>query len=170
MAVVLWNEDRPRQAYKLALLGLMDAEMADIMGVSVPTFEKWKRTKARFRKAIKRGKTPADAEVVHSLHKRATGYTYIEDQVITSKGETIVIPVRKHIPGDVAAQKFWLSSRQKGRWSDIPNPKGVTQNTMNILNVNLEALNGLNQSELEMIRKIQQLNQNNKIDDGTGSE
>jgi hypothetical protein len=161
MRVVLWNEDRPRQAFELALLGLMDSEMAHVMNISLPTFEKWKRTKARFRKAIHKGKETADAKVVHSLYKRAVGYTVIEDHVSTVKGETFVIPVRKHIPGDVNAQIKWLASRQKGRWSELPPSKSITQHTMNILNVKLD---GLDKNDLEIIRKIQQqLNQNNDV-------
>lgn len=165
MAVILWNEDRPRQAFELALLGLVDKEMADVMGISIVTFDKWKQNKARFRKAIHKGKDTADAKVVHSLYKRALGYTYIEDHVSVVKGEVFVTPVRKHIPGDVTAQIKWLHSRQKGKWTDLPAPKGLTQNTMNILNVSLD---GLDQKDLEIIRKIQQqLNQNN---DGAGSD
>lgn len=165
MAVTLWNEDRPRQAYKLALLGLTDKEMADVMGINIMTFDKWKRVKARFRKMIKKGKEQADAEVAYSLYKRAIGYTVIEDHVSIVKGQAIISPVRRHIPGDVTAAIKWLNSRQKGRWTDLPQLKGNTQNNLNILNVNLD---GLDQKDLEIIRKIQQqLNQNN---DGAGGE
>jgi hypothetical protein len=151
MAVVLWNDDRPRQAFKLALLGCTDKEMADVMGIDIMTFDKWKREKARFRKSIKKGKDEADSEVAYSLYKRAVGYTVVEDHVTQVKGTVIVTPVRRHIPGDVTAQVKWLNSRQRGRWTEIQRHE-ITQTNLNIMKVDI---NGLKKEELELIRKLQ---------------
>lgn len=166
MAVVLWNEDRPRVAYKLALLGHTDKEMADVMGVDISTFDQWKRDRARFRKMIKKGKDLADAEVAHSLFKRATGYSYIEDHVTLCKGKVIVRPVRKHIPADVAAQKLWLQARQRGRWTESAGRPTSVVNQLNIFKANLD---DLSEGDLVLVRKLQQNALNQISEDGVDS-
>lgn len=159
MAVVHWNSDRVRQAYRMALLGLKDEEMASVMGITLPTFNAWKRDKVRFRKAIKRGKDEADSHVALSLYKRAVGYHYVEDHITVYKGEVIVTPLRKYMHGDVQAQTKWLQARQRGRWTEVQRHE-ITNNTLNIIKMDLE--NGLTMEEKMMLRKIQlkQLAQN----------
>ena len=159
MAVVFWNNDRIREVYRLALLGLTDQEMADVMGVTISTFNAWKHERAKFRKALQKGKDEADSHVALALFKRAVGYTVVEDHVAVSKGVVTVTPVRRHIPGDVTAQIKWLQARQRGRWTEVQRHE-VTNTNLNIIKMDLE--NGLTMEEKMLVRKLQlkQLTQN----------
>lgn len=129
-------------AYKIALLGVTDAELGGIFDVTEQTINNWKNQYEEFSLALKKGKIIADAEVAHSLHKRAIGYQYDEvtyekigpgdDKIEVGEHgmETIKQDlykkkvVTKEVPPDVAAQNIWLKNRRgrvdKGaqRWAD----------------------------------------------------
>lgn len=85
--------------------------------------------------AIKKGKAPVDFEVENALLKRALGYDYEEkttevEEVPTGKYDEVGNPIMKmkrhiktvtrHVPGDPAAQIFWLKNRKPDRWRDKP--------------------------------------------------
>jgi transposase-like protein len=78
---------------KLCLLGQTDAELADSFGVSESTLNLWKKTHEDFSESIKKGKSPADADVAKSLYDKA-------------------------LAGDVTAQIFWLKNRKSSAWRD----------------------------------------------------
>ena len=63
---------------KLAALacqaGCTDQEVADLIGVSQKTINRWKLQHVEFVTALKSGKAPADERVVQSLYQRALGY------------------------------------------------------------------------------------------------
>lgn len=102
-------------AYKLALLGLVDEQMADVFDICVATLNNWKREHPSFLSSIKKGKAPADAEVAMSLNKRALGYEYDEITDDEKNGRKIV---RKHVPADPTSVIFWLKNRQPKVWRD----------------------------------------------------
>ena len=69
--------------------------------------------------ALKKGKEIADYEVENALFKRAIGYTVKEEIVeIMPNGDEKIKTIKKHIPGDVTAQIFWLKNRQRSKWRD----------------------------------------------------
>ena len=80
---------------------------------------------SEFKNAIKRGKKPVDIEVENSLLKRATGYDFDEKTTEVEVGEdgepkvTKVKTTKKHVPGDVGAQAFWLKNRNPKVWRDL---------------------------------------------------
>ena len=91
---------------KLAALacqaGCTDQEVADLIGVSQKTINRWKLQHVEFATALKSGKAPADERVVQSLYQRALGYDH--------NG--------KHYPPDVTACIFWLKNRAPEEWRD----------------------------------------------------
>ena len=106
-------------AFKLCLLGATDAEMADIFGVTVATLNNWKDDHPEFFESLTRGKHEADAEVAHSLFKRATGYT--AKKTVTATFEGVVSDVREvneYVGPDTNAASLWLRNRQPGKWRD----------------------------------------------------
>jgi len=108
------------RAYKLALLGLTDAEIAEQFGVDVSTFNRWKAQHPELKEALNDGKTPFDAEVAAAMGKRALGYEHPAVKIFMPQGakEPVYAPYMEHIPGDVGAQKSWLFNRQGMRWKD----------------------------------------------------
>lgn len=101
-----------------AMAGLTDDEIADIYGVDRSLFSKWKETYPDFRRAVDSGRAMADADVIMALHKRAVGYTYEEDG-LTRTGR--VKALKRHMAGDVGAQKYWLNNRQREKWRERNN-------------------------------------------------
>lgn len=145
-----YNDDIPRMAFQLALLGATDKQMAAVFGVDVQTIDYWKRTKRRFRLALEKGKTEADSEVAAALYKRAKGFSVIEDHVTMYKGQIIVTPVRKHYPPDTMAAKIWLNARQKEHWSETQKVE-VTNTNINITKIDFS---GLTNEELALAKKL----------------
>jgi len=91
---------------KLAALaynaGYIDEEVAELIGIGVPTLHRWKLHHKEFAEAQKRGKAPADERVVQSLYNRTLGFT--------RNG--------KYFPPDVTACIFWLKNRRPDEWRD----------------------------------------------------
>ncbi len=137
-----YKEEYCEQVEKLCKLGATDKEIADFFDVVESTINEWKLKHPEFSESIKKGKLVADAEVAHSLHKRAVGYQFREVtyEKIGAKEETIEVGdegmesieaeqfkkkvVIKEVPPDVAAQNIWLKNRRgkvsegAQRWAD----------------------------------------------------
>lgn len=127
-----YNKGMDDRAYKMALLGLTDRQIAGVFGLNVNTIDLWKRSKQSFRDAITAGRIEADGKVAEGFYKKATGYYYEDTAVLTNKvteyddngkpirsyNEPLLVPVNKHVPPDAWAANKWLSSRQRENWSD----------------------------------------------------
>ena len=112
-------------AFKYALLGAKDSELARNFDCSESTLNLWKLEHPAFSESINRGKQEADAKVAHSLYHRATGYDHDDIDIRTvSVGEgcskIVQTPYIKHIPPDVTAQIFWLKNRRPDSFRDKP--------------------------------------------------
>lgn len=126
-----YREDYPKKAYKLALLGATESQMADFFEVVQSTITLWKTEHPEFSASIKAGKIDADATIAQSLFKRAKGYKYeertFEETTITSVNEagelniqpaTLIKIVKKQQAPDTAAAIIWLKNRQSLLWRD----------------------------------------------------
>lgn len=102
--------------------GLTDEQIFKNLGISRDTFYKYKEKYSDFSDALKKGKEVADIEVENALFKRAIGYIYKEVtkevKDIDGKKSTFIKEVTKVVPGDVAAQIFWLKNRKSNNWKD----------------------------------------------------
>ena len=127
------------QAFRLALLGAVDEDMAEFFGVSIPTFYAWKKNHPEFLKALTRGKVEADATVAHSLYHRANGYSHNAVKIFMPAGakEPVYAPYTEHFPPDTAAATLWLKNRQPDKWRDkidhehsgeVTSPQGAVVN------------------------------------------
>jgi len=145
-----WNDKIPRMVYQMALLGLTDQQMADIIGVDRSAFSAWKVNKPEFLEALSEGKTIADAKVAESLYKCATGYEYEEEAVSSYKGVPQAITVKKYKGPEAWAAYRWLSTRQSDVWKD------TTKVDVKNVNFNLTKidLTGLSFEELALAEKI----------------
>lgn len=111
-------------AQSLAMDGLIDKEIADRMGIARSTLKLWEKNHPEFSDAIKIGKDSADAKVLTSLFKRATGYTDKEKKVVVemdaqgNQKPARIETTDKHIIPDVGAICFWLKNRRPDEWRD----------------------------------------------------
>jgi hypothetical protein len=104
------------RAYRYALLGMTDEEMAGLFEVAPATFSRWKATHPEFREAILRGGPEADARVAQSTYRRACGYRHKSTKFFMHKGEVIAQPYTEVYPPDTQAATLWLSNRARGKW------------------------------------------------------
>lgn len=106
-------------AYKLALLGATNEQMADALGISLATLHVWRNKHSEFLDALKNGKEVADSKVADSLYHRAIGYTHPEEKIFNNQGEIIRAETLKHYPPDTTAAIFWLKNRDPANWRDV---------------------------------------------------
>ena len=102
--------------------GLTNEQIMKNLGIGRDSFYRYKDKYSEFSDALKKGKEVADIEVENALFKRAIGYRYKEKikevKEIDGKKSTYVKEVIKEMPGDVAAQIFWLKNRKSSKWKD----------------------------------------------------
>lgn len=115
-----WKDEFIEQAGKLALLGLIDEELAEFFNVSKATLNNWKKNKPGFLDSLKKNKTLADADMAVALFKRGTGYSHPETKVFCVEGEIITKEITKHHPPDTGAAMAFLKNRQRKLWRDKP--------------------------------------------------
>lgn len=112
------------------MLGMTNDELAQFFEVSPSTVDKWLAEIPAFSCAIKEGRQIADARVVESLYKRATGYEHADVDIRTvtlpagGGSEIVQTPIVKHYPPDAASMIFWLKNRQPAKWRDKPEEAG----------------------------------------------
>lgn len=114
----LYKPEYAEQAYKLCLLGMTDAEMAEFFEVAEQTVNNWKADFPEFFESMQRGKGAADADVAHSLYRRATGCSHPDVSVNIVAGEVVLTELVRHYPPETAAAKLWLLNRQPKKWRD----------------------------------------------------
>lgn len=106
-------------AFKFALLGAIDADLARCFEVSQQTINAWKKAYPAFLESIKKGKAIADAEVASKLYHRATGYDCKATKFATYEGKiTDKQDYIEHYPPDTTAAIFWLKNRRKEEWRE----------------------------------------------------
>lgn len=118
-----YQDDYAKQAEKLAVLGLVDREMAAFFEVSERTLNSWKGAHPEFLQALKRGKAEADAQVAHSLFRRAVGFAHPAVKIFADPktGSEKIVPYVERYPPDTTACIFWLKNRQPELWRDRHN-------------------------------------------------
>jgi hypothetical protein len=123
-----WDPRFVQQAFSLALLGLDDAEMAAVLGVSERTLNTWKHKHPEFLQSLKAGKDRADAQVAVSLYRRATGYEWEEEALVRVQRNQppVIMTVKRKVPPDTTAAIFWLKNRQRRHWFDTTPQVPVT--------------------------------------------
>lgn len=113
----------------LAKLGATGKHIAAFFDVHESTVEGWHRNNKPFQKAYKRGSVEADLKVAQSLYRRATGFSFIEEEYTAIEVDGVKMPLeqmalvkrtKKRLPPDVKAAIHWLRIRQREIWTVVP--------------------------------------------------
>jgi hypothetical protein len=118
----LYRPENDELARKFCLLGATNEDLAGLFDVAVRTIDNWLATLPGFAAAVKQGRAMADADVVQSLHSRATGYSYQTEKIFHFRGEVQKVPHTVHFPPDTTACMFWLRNRRPGDWRQKADP------------------------------------------------
>ena len=113
-----FKEEHMDKIKKMAICGMTDIEMAELLGVTDRTFNNWKEKHPEFFQSLKDWKLKADENVKRSLYERACGYEHEEDKIFNANGKPMVVPTVKKYPPDPTAAIFWLKNRQPKEWRD----------------------------------------------------
>lgn len=115
-----WEDDFPQRVGEYARQGMLEKDMAVLLGVTSVTFEDYKNKRPEFLKALKDGKKVVDHEVEMTLLKAALGYEYTETKRITeADGSVRIEESTKYSQPSTTAQIFWLKNRQPNEWRDV---------------------------------------------------
>jgi hypothetical protein len=105
--------------------GATNETLAKSLGIGLTTFKRiLKDYPVKMKELLKEGKQEADFKVESELFRRAIGYDYEETETIVSVDKdgsatpTKVRKIKRHVPGDVAAQIYWLKNRKPDTWKD----------------------------------------------------
>jgi hypothetical protein len=101
------------------MYGATNDDIQQVLKIDDHTFTSWLSIHPEFADEIQAARDEVNSQHVEaSLLKRAIGYeAQEEEESTTPKGTTHTIK-RVHIPGDVAAQKFFLNKRSSRRWPE----------------------------------------------------
>lgn len=131
-----YKPEYDEQAYKLCLLGLTDAQLADFFGVCEATINNWKKEHPSFLESLKKGKLIADAEVAASTFKRATGFQSVEIKeetgIVGGSEVNKTTVITKEVPPDTGAAAFWLKIRQRDVWGQNSGGNNEEAQSLNI--------------------------------------
>jgi hypothetical protein len=111
----LYKKEYDNQVYELALLGLTDVQISNVLGITKQTLNNWKHDHQTFFDSLTHGKEYADGKVAKAMYNRAIGIV-ITEEAVTKDGD--VVQLKKEIPSDTSAAKHWLSNRQRNLWAN----------------------------------------------------
>ena len=114
--------------------GLTQEDIAHNMGIALTTLKDWCKKHAPISAAIKNGKVVADLRMENALYQRGLGgirevkktfklkHTYYDAQGRKCEKEELATGIDEvYIPGDTAAQIYWLKNRKPEEWRDKRN-------------------------------------------------
>ena len=118
--------------------GYSKKKIAAEIGITSAQFERWCAESPELEQAANTHPRLIDALVEDALYKRAVGYKTTEDTYRREDGDMVLVSrTVKDVPGDVGAQKFWLSNRRYEDWRinqpELPGENEYLQDVKNVL-------------------------------------
>lgn len=113
-----FHPDMCQEAHNYCLLGATNDELAEFLGVSPSSIDRWLVRHADFESAVKSGRIVADARVARGLYARAVGYDRKVEREVILGGELKAVTSTVHYPPNVQACIFWLRHRCRRMWGD----------------------------------------------------
>lgn len=105
--------------------GATEKQIADNLGVSYSTFNKYKAEKTEFSEFLKNGRKSLILQLRGALVKKALGFSYVETKTVKTKDENgenierIETTVKTAMP-DVAALNLCLKNYDPDEWANDP--------------------------------------------------
>ena len=127
---ILYKPANGELARKFCLLGATNEDLAGLFDVAVRTVDNWIATIPEFAAAVQQGRDVADADVVQSLHSRATGYSYETEKIFHYRGEVRKVLHTVRCPPDTTACMFWQRNRRPQHWlekAELPREEEVDE-------------------------------------------
>lgn len=138
------------QAFKLALLGLTNEEIAVFFGIDRSTWYRWLKEHDGLRDAVYRGREIADAEVAHSLYRRAVGVKVTSERAFKDKkGEIVIAKTVTELPPDTSAALNWLGNRRRQKWAKADEREAAQREKEVEEGTSVEALRGASDEDLQ---------------------
>jgi hypothetical protein len=106
-------------AYKFCLLGATNKDLAGLFEVCRNTIGHWLRRYPAFKQAVRDGRDVADADVAHSLLRKAKGFTHPDVKILQIDGAAQEVPYNRYFPPDTQAAIFWLRNRRRKQWREL---------------------------------------------------
>lgn len=91
--------------------GLIDEQIAIMLGIAVSTYYLWLNEHPEFSEALKRGQTNPGARTKNTLYQRANGMTVPEEKVFLHEGQPVKVQTWRYIPPSDTALIFWLCNK-----------------------------------------------------------
>lgn len=109
---------RPVEA--LCKLGLTNAQVAEVLGVSHRQFKRWMERSDKLKASVARGRRVADSHVAESMYMQAIGFSVPEEKIFYSakRDKVIRVETERYHPPNVVAGIFWLKNRFAEYWRD----------------------------------------------------
>ncbi len=111
--------------------GLTDEQIAQNMGISRSTLNKWKSEHSDISDTLKKGKEIVDLQVENALLRKALGFKetvrkaikckeveYDKGKRIREKEHIEYADEEVYVQPDTTAQIFWLKNRRPDKWKD----------------------------------------------------
>jgi hypothetical protein len=122
----------PRTARLLAARGATQDDIAECLGVSTRTLQRWIARYPELSDAIQAGNDVFNPRVERALAERAIGFwvTWDEEEISTDRNgqkQIKTVQHRKYFPPDVTAGIWWSKNRMKDRWGDVHKHEVRTQ-------------------------------------------
>lgn len=119
----------PQIVKEMCEKGLINTEIAQLLGITVTTFYEWQNKYPDLAKSIKAGKNVIDDKVAQALYNRTKSTMYTETtKERNAEGKMVITKkVKKYLPSDVTAQRFWLNNRRPKEYRErheITGPEG----------------------------------------------
>lgn len=133
-----WRPEMKEQTFRLCLLGLTNAELAEFFGVSSGTIDYWLQHNKDFQEAVSSGRKEADSKVARALYQRAIGYNAPDTYITVIDKQIVMEPITKHYPPDPFACIKWLAIRQKDKWADVQKTELSYSGTLKIEHISSE--------------------------------
>lgn len=106
-------------ARRFAKAGLVDEQIAELLGISIRALYDYKNESPEFLQALKEGAEDPKARVKRALYQRAVGYTHEEDKVFLHEGKAVIVKTTKHYPPDPKCIEFYLINKCGDEFKNI---------------------------------------------------